>query len=130
MHVAAALGRALGVHALCLHSPLSRHRSTLTTCNPLHLHPLQARPWRLKRMAVDAGEEEAAPAEAKGRGRALTTAEQEEADMERFLQVRFRVPLCWARWSADWSRVRTAKEGKEGCCCCAPLASAAAHSTA
>ncbi len=54
----------------------------------------QARPWRLKRMAVDAGEEEAAApaAEGRGRGRGATTAEQEEADMERFLQAGLD---CW-----------------------------------
>lgn len=60
-----------------------------TPALPTTSRPLQARPWRIKRMAVDAGEEEAAAAEGRGRGRGVTTAEQEEADMERFLQVRW-----------------------------------------
>lgn len=51
----------------------------------------QQRPWRLKRLAVDAGDEEGAPAAEKergGRGRVASSAEQEQADMERFMQVR------------------------------------------
>ncbi|PSC72831.1 60S ribosomal export NMD3-like [Micractinium conductrix] len=43
-----------------------------------------ARPWRLKRLAMDIGEEEA-PQQVQ-RGRCISTAEQEQQDMERFLQ--------------------------------------------
>jgi hypothetical protein len=48
------------------------------------------RPWRLKRlpMATDGDEEDAAGEKQKQhRGRGVSTAEQEQADMERFMQV-------------------------------------------
>ena len=59
-----------------------------------------ARPWRLKRMAVDAGEEEGGAPEARGggRGRGLTPAEQEQADMERFLQARAAARRAGSPW--------------------------------
>lgn len=48
------------------------------------------RPWRLKRLNLEAGEEEAAAAQQQQqqphRGRGMSTLEQEQADMERFLQ--------------------------------------------
>ncbi|KAL4447194.1 hypothetical protein ABPG77_007227 [Micractinium sp. CCAP 211/92] len=45
----------------------------------------QQRPWKLKRMAVEVGEEEAG-AGAPHRGRGVSVADQQAADMERFLE--------------------------------------------
>jgi hypothetical protein len=53
----------------------------------------QQRAWRLKRLAVDVGEDDEAAAAAAAqqqqqhRGRGMSTLEQEQADMERFMQV-------------------------------------------
>lgn len=44
----------------------------------------EQRPWKLKRLAMDAGEEEEKSEQKRGRG--VSVAEQERADMERFLQ--------------------------------------------
>lgn len=51
----------------------------------------QQRAWRLKRLAVDVGEEEAAAQKAAAQqphhGRGMSSLEQEQADLERFMQV-------------------------------------------
>ncbi len=67
-----------------------------------HAKGQQQRAWKLRRLAVDAGEEDAAAEKAAAaaaaqqahRGRGVSSLEQEQADMERFLQVGLWLVVC------------------------------------
>lgn len=90
----------------------------------------QQRAWKLKRMAVDAGEEEGGAAGAAQRGgRGVSAAELEQRDLERFMEVRPLHARCVrCAWCASSSGSRVAV------CVCAwlcpgPAAAAQQHCT-